>query len=272
AGSAVVTTVSLLAIPSRWLPIGQGTAEVVLIIGMAVGIDYTLFYLRREREERAAGATFHAALRTAAATSGRALVVTGVAVMIALAGLLFTGISMFTGFAIGTMLVVGVAVAGSLTALPALLSLLGPWADRGRVPFLGKGRTRAEQSRLWSAVVGRVVRRPVAWGGVAPIALAALAAPAFGPRVGNPGRNLPTTPPAVGRLEMIQHDFPGGRAPAQVIVSGPGVQSSAMNGAISGIERAAAAGGAIRGPVTVQSVGRGRGVLISVPLAGTAAG
>ena len=148
AGTAVITTVSLLAIPSRWLPIGQGTSEVVLIIGMAVGIDYTLFYLRREREERAAGATFHDALRTAAATSGRAIVVSGLTVMISLAGLLFTGIDMFTGFAIGTMMVVGVAVVGSLTALPALLvaarTVVGP--GQGPVPRQGQDAGRAIQA------------------------------------------------------------------------------------------------------------------------------
>jgi RND superfamily putative drug exporter len=271
AGTAVTTTVSLLAIPSRWLPIGQGTSEVVLIIGMAVGIDYTLFYLRREREERAAGAGFHDALRTAAATSGRAIVVSGLTVMISLAGLLFTGIDMFTGFAIGTMLVVGVAVVGSLTALPALLALLGPWADRARVPFLGKGRTRAEQSRLWSAVVERVVRHPVAWGGLAVIALAALAAPALGMRVGQPAINLPSSLPVVRTLDHIQRDFPGGPAPAQVVVAGPGVQTAAMQRAITGIEGAAVAGGPIHGPVTVQAAGHGRGMVISVPLAGTAA-
>ncbi len=271
AGTAVITTVSLLAIPSRWLPIGQGTSEVVLIIGMAVGIDYTLFYLRREREERAAGATFHDALRTAAATSGRAIVVSGLTVMISLAGLLFTGIDMFTGFAIGTMMVVGVAVIGSLTALPALLALLGPWADRGRVPFFGKGRTRAEQSRLWHAVVGRVVKRPVVWGGAALLALGALAAPALGMRIGNPAINLPSSLPVVRTLEAIQHDFPGGPAPAQVVVAGPGVRSPAMSRAIAGIEAAAAAGGPVHGPVTVQPAGNGRGLLISVPLAGTAA-
>src|SRR6185437_6001751 len=153
---------------------------------MAVGIDYTLFYLRREREERAAGASFHDALRTAAATSGKAIVISGLTVMISLAGLLFTGISMFTGFAIGTMVVVGVAVIGSLTALPALLSLLGPWADRGRIPFLGKGRTHARQSRLWGALVTKVVRRPVIWGGLAVAALAALALPALGMRLSSP--------------------------------------------------------------------------------------
>jgi RND superfamily putative drug exporter len=271
AGTAVVTTVSLLAIPSRWLPIGQGSSEVVLIIGMAVGIDYTLFYLRREREERAAGASFHDALRTAAATSGRAIVVSGLTVMISLAGLLFTGIDMFTGFAIGTALVVGVAVIGSLTALPALLALLGRWADRGRVPLLGKGRTRAGQSRLWSAVVGRVVRHPAVWGGVALLGLAALAAPALSMCIGQPAINLPSSLPVVRTVELIQHDFPGGPSPAQVVVEGPGVHSGAMRRALGRLQADAAAGGPIHEPVTAQSAGHGRGLVISVPLAGTAA-
>ena len=269
AGSAVMTTVSLLAIPSRWLPIGQGTSEVVLIIGMAVGVDYTLFYLRREREERAAGASFHDALRTAAATSGRAIVVSGITVMISLAGLLFTGIDMFTGFAIGTICVVGVAVAGSLTALPALLSLLGPWADRARIPFLGKARTRAGHSRLWAALVGRVVRRPLVWGGVAVAALGAMALPALGMRIGSPVINLPSSLPVVRTLAMISRDFPGGPAPAQIVVSGSGVASPAMGRALAELRSAADhRAGPIHGPVSVLPVGAGHGLLITVPLAG----
>ncbi|HXS62609.1 MAG TPA: MMPL family transporter [Streptosporangiaceae bacterium] len=272
AGTAVMTAVSLMAVPSHWLPIGQGTSEVVLIIGMAVGIDYTLFYLRREREERAAGASFHDALRTAAATSGRAIVISGLTVMISIAGLLFTGITMFTGFAIGTMIVVGVAVVGSLTALPALLSLLGPWADRGRVPFLGKARTRADRSRLWSALVTRVVRRPLVWGGIAVFALVALAFPALSMRLGNPSINLPTSLPIVRTLSMIQRDFPGGPAPAQVVVAGPGVQSAEMTSAVAKLTRLAESGGPIHGPVTALPVGAGDGELISVPLAGASSG
>lgn len=271
AGTAVAATISLLAIPSRWLPIGQGTSEVVLIIGMAVGIDYTLFYLRREREERAEGASFHDALRTAAATSGKAIVISGLTVMISLAGLLFTGISMFTGFAIGTMVVVGMAVIGSLTALPALLSLLGPWADRGRIPLLGKGRTHARQSRLWSSLVTQVVRRPAIWGGLAVAALAVLALPALGMRLGSPAINLPSELPVVRTLELIQRDFPGGPAPAQVVIAGPGVRSQAMTHAISDLQALASPDGAIRPPVTVLPVGAGRGLLISVPLAGSSA-
>jgi len=272
AGTAVTATVSLLTIPSRWLPIGQSTSEVVLIIGMAVGIDYTLFYLRREREERSAGASFHDALRTAAATSGRAIVVSGLTVMISLAGLLFTGIDMFTGFAIGTMTVVGVAVVGSLTALPAVLSLLGPWADRGRIPFLGKARTRADRSRLWGALVTRVVRRPVIWGGVSVLALAALALPALSMRLGSPSIDLPSNLPVVRTLALIQRDFPGGPAPAQVVVAGPGASSQQMASALAELKEAARSGGPIHGPVTALPVDAGHGALISVPLAGASSG
>ena len=135
AGSAVAAAVSLLAIPSRWLPVRSGTSEVVLILGMAVGVDYCLFYLRREREERAAGRSAAQALQVAAGTSGRAIVISGLTVMISLAGLFLSGIDLFTGMAFGTITVVGVSVAGSLTVLPALLSLLGDWSDRGRLPL-----------------------------------------------------------------------------------------------------------------------------------------
>jgi putative drug exporter of the RND superfamily len=269
AGTAVMTAVSLLAIPSRWLPIGPGTSEVVLIIGMAVGVDYTLFYLRREREERTAGATFYAALRTAAATSGRAIVVSGLTVMVSMAGLLFTGIDMFTGFAIGTITVVGVAVAGSLTVLPAVLSLLGPWADRGRIPFLGKARTQARRSRLWTALVGKVVRHPAWWGALAVAVLGGLAIPALGMRIGSPAINLPSSLPVVRTIEQIQHDFPDRPGPAEIVVTGSGVRGAQLARAIGELRARAAAGGPVRLPVTTLLVGAGRGMLVSVPLAGS---
>ena len=143
AGTAVISAISLLAIPSHWLPIDSTTSSIVLLVGMAVGIDYSLFYLRRTREERAAGHDTTEALRIAAGTSGRAIVVSGLTVMVALAGLFLTGIDVFSGVAVGTILVVGVAVLGSLTFLPAILSMLGKWTERGRIPFLGRRRTVA---------------------------------------------------------------------------------------------------------------------------------
>jgi RND superfamily putative drug exporter len=268
AGSAVMVAVSLLAIPSRWLPMGSSTSEVVLIIGMAVGVDYSLFYLRREREERAAGASTTQALRTAAATSGRAILVSGLTVMISLAGLLLTGIDLFTGIAVGTIMVVGVAVAGSLTFLPALLSLLGSWADRGRIPFLGRHRTQARPSRLWAALVRQVVRRPLIWGGAAALVLLAMTAPAFGMRTGSPAIDLPSRLPAVQTLGQIERAFPGRPDPAQVVVTGADLSSPDMRAAVAALQARATAGGVIHQPVTAQLVSGGRGLVISVPLAG----
>jgi putative drug exporter of the RND superfamily len=268
AGSAVAATISLLAIPSRWLPIRSGTAEIVLILGMAVGVDYSLFYLRREREERAAGRSPADALRVAAATSGRAIVISGLTVMISLAGLFLSGIILFTGMAFGTITVVGVAVVGSLTVLPGLLSMLGDWADRGRIPFLGRRRTAARPSRLWAALVRRVVRHPVAWGGAAAIAMLALAAPALGMRLGNPIVDLPGNVVVAQTLDKISVAFPGRPAPAEVVVTGQDLGGPRIRAAVVALEDRASASGPIRPPITVTTVASGRGLVIDVPLAG----
>jgi putative drug exporter of the RND superfamily len=273
AGTAVISAISLLAIPSHWLPVGNTTSSVVLLIGMAVGIDYSLFYLRREREERAAGRSQDEALRIAAATSGRAIVVSGLTVMISLAGLFLTGIDIFTGFAIGAIVVVGVAVLGSLTVLPAMLALLGPWVDRARVPFLGRKRTAAGRSRLWGGLVRKVVARPVVYGGVAAIALLALAAPAVSMRLTDPGlHDLPTGIPVVRTLLAVQQAFPGGPAPAEVVVTGQGLQSAPVRQAILALQARATKNGPIREPVTATLLSHGQVLDISVPLAGAGTG
>jgi RND superfamily putative drug exporter len=151
--TSALTATWLLAIPGHWLPVGSETSTVVLLVGMAVGIDYSLFFLRRQREERARGAEPHQAIASAARTSGRAIVVSGLTVMTALAGLFLTGYALFTGMAIGAIVVVGIAVTGSLTVLPALLSWLGDRVDKGRVPFLGRRRAAAPPSKAWSTLV-----------------------------------------------------------------------------------------------------------------------
>jgi putative drug exporter of the RND superfamily len=268
AGTSVTTALALLNVVSQWLPVQSSTAEVVLLIGMAVGVDYSLFYLRREREERAAGASTSEALRIAAATSGRTILVSGLTVMTALAGLFLSGYDVFSGIALGTIAVVGIAVLGSLTVLPAVLSWLGPRADRGRIPFLGRRRTAARPSRVWAALARSVVRRPAIWGGAAALALLALAAPALSMRIGEPTVDLPAGNPVLQTYDAIATAFPQSPSPAQVVVSGTGVDSPAMRGAISALQARAAAGGPIHSPVTVTSVGGGRGLVLGVPLAG----
>jgi RND superfamily putative drug exporter len=269
AGTSVAAAISLLAIPSRWLPVGSTTSSVVLLVGMAVGIDYSLFYLRREREERAAGADTYTAVRRAAATSGRAIVVSGLTVMISLAGLFLTGIDVFSGLAVGTIMVVGITVLGSLTALPAALSLLSSWVDRGRIPFLGRRRTAARPSRVWAALARRVVAKPVLFGGAAALALAALAVPALSMRLANPGfRDLPTTVPVVQSLLATQRAFPGGPSPAEVVVTGDNLTGPAVRHAITALQGRAAASTLLRQPVTTALLDHNQVMVISVPLAG----
>ena len=275
AASAVITAISLLAIPGHWLPVGQDASEVVLLIGMAVGVDYSLFYLRREREERAKGATVGEALRIAAGTSGRAIVVSGLTVMIALAGLFLAGAAVFTGIAVGAITVVGVAVIGSLTFVPALLSWLGRWADRGRIPFLGRRRTAARPSRMWAALVRRVVRRPLVWGGVAAVAMLALAAPALGMRLAYPASDVPSNVPIVATVDRIQQAFPQTPSPAEVVVTGADLAGPAVRDAITELQARASANGPIREPVTVSPVGgwvghryASQALIVDVPLAG----
>jgi RND superfamily putative drug exporter len=271
AGTAVISAISLLAVVSRLVPIDSITSSIVLLVGMAVGIDYSLFYLRRVREERTAGASTRDALRTAARTSGRAIVAAGLTVIACLAGLFMTGFQAFDGIAIGGMLVVGVAVLGSLTFLPALLSLLGKATDKARVPFLGRRQATARPSRLWKFVVRAVVRRPLALGGLAAIALLALASPLLTLHLQDPGLNeLPNKVPIVRTLDAITTAFPGGPEPAEVVVTGSDLGTPQVSAALAGLRSAAAAShGVLREPITTTTYNHDQILLINVPLAGS---
>jgi RND superfamily putative drug exporter len=266
--TALTAALGVLTAVGHWLPVSGSAFEVVVIVGMAVGVDYSLFYLRREREERAAGRSFDEALRIASRTSGRTILVSGLTVMAAMSGLFMVGAGPFTGMAVGTIAVVGIAVIGSLTALPALLSWLGPKADAGRIPFLGRKRAAARPSRFWGALARRVVARPLAWGGLAAVALLALAAPALGLRLGEPTVDAPRGAAVVQTMNAIQRAFPQAPAPAEVVVSGTDVTGPAVAKAVDALRARAAAGGEIRDPVTVARVGGGRALVVGVTLAG----
>jgi putative drug exporter of the RND superfamily len=273
AGTAVITAISLLSIPDRLFPIDPLTQPIVLLVGMAVGVDYSLFYLRRVREERTAGATTQEALRAAARTSGRAIVAAGLTVMGCLAGLFVAGFQAFDGIALGTVIVVAVSVLGSLTFLPALLSLLGKATDKARVPFLGRRQAVARPSRLWRAVVTAVTRRPLALGGFAAVALLALATPLAGLHLQDAGLDAyPNSVPVVRTLNTILTDFPGGPAPAEVVVTGDNLTGPQFSHAVTALNQAATAThGQLREPITAASFSGGHVVVINVPLAGNTA-
>ena len=146
--TGVMSTLGVVAGVSHISPVSDAIGEVILLVGMAVGVDYALFCLRREREERARGTSPEAALQAAAATSGRSVLISGLTVIVAMAGMYLTGDSTFASFATGTILVVAVAMIGSLTVLPALLSALGDRVMNGRVPLLATRRDSGRELHL----------------------------------------------------------------------------------------------------------------------------
>ncbi|MBW6433305.1 MMPL family transporter [Actinoplanes hulinensis] len=268
AATAVLAGLGVLGLVGTVIPANSTVSSVVLLIGMAVGVDYSLFYLRREREERAAGKDAAEALKISARTSGHAVVVSGITVVLSLAGLFLAQIDTFNGMAIGTIIVVSLAVLGSVTVLPAMLSLLGRRVDALRLPFLGRSRTTATTSRGWSAIAGGVTRHPVVFGGIALIALVALALPAFGMKLSEPGQldSLPRSIPAVDAGVRLQQAFPGGADPAQVVVRGAGATTGAADQAVEELRRQAATSDLLGDQISANPVGD---VLsIKVPLAG----
>jgi putative drug exporter of the RND superfamily len=266
--TSLIAALGVLTFVSHLLPVFGEVYEVVVIVGMAVGVDYSLFYLRREREERASGRSFPEALRTASRTSGRTILVSGVTVMAALFSLFLVGGGPFAGIAAGTIAVVSIAVVGSLTVLPALLAWLGPRSDAGRIPFLGRRRAAARPSRAWAALARGVVGRPVLCGGLAAVALLALAAPALGLRIGEPPIDAPYDFPAVQTLLKIEQAFPQAPGPAQVVVTGSDVTGPKVAAAVDALRARTSAGGPVRGPVTVTPIGSGRALVVDVQLAG----
>jgi putative drug exporter of the RND superfamily len=267
--TALTAAIGVLTLVSHALPVNSASYEVLVVIGMAVGIDYSLFYLRREREERARGRSHDEALRIAAGTSGRTILVSGLTVMAAMAGLFLSGVAQFEGIAIGTIAVIGMAVAGSLTVLPALLSWLGPKADAGRIPFLGRRRAAARPSRAWAALARAVVARPLAWGGVAVVAMLALATPALGMRLGQPAVDAPKSLPVVQTMDAIEQAFPQAPAPAVIVVTGTDVTGPKVAAAVNALRARTSPDGPVRGPVTETAIDGGRALVVDVQLAGS---
>ncbi|MGZ4332567.1 MAG: MMPL family transporter [Solirubrobacteraceae bacterium] len=251
--TAVAAALGITELISHLLHVDPSIQEVILLIGLAVGIDYSLFYLRREREERAKGRAPAEALQVAAATSGRAVLISGLTVIIAMTGMFLMGNQTFTSFGIGTVLVVAIALVGSLTVLPAVLSKLGDRVDRGRIPFLHRRRARNGQSRVWAAIIDRVLRRPLLWGGVAAALLVALAIPAFSLHTVNSGiQGLPQDLTVVKVYNRVQAKFPGGGGPAVVVISAPDVTKPRVTAGIAALKRAALATGVMHEPMMVD--------------------
>ena len=267
--TAVIATFGLVALSSHFLPMAQQAPAIVLLIGLAVGVDYSLFYLRREREERAAGRGQRAAVEAAAATSGRSVLISGLTVMTAMAGMFLTGDEIFASLGVATILVVAVAVLGSLTVLPALLCRLGDNVDRPRVPLVSRLRRDDGESRIWGAIVDQVMRRPLLSVVLAGGLLVALAIPAFQLRMVTAGPDtFPESLPVVQTYDRMQQAFPGTALPANVVVKAPDVNAPVMQAAIQRLQERALASGRMHDPITVDVNKDATVANITVPIDG----
>ena len=254
--SAVAGTVGLLGPVSQLYALPADVADLVVIIGLAVGVDYAMFYTRRMMEERDRGHSVASALEIAAATSGRAVLISGMTVMTAMAGLLFAGNPIFVGFGIATMLVVAAAVLGSLTFLPAMLSFLGQkgWLEKGRVPYVAKRRHKAKgESRVWNAVLTRVLKRPLASTLIAGGVLVALCIPALGIQLKQPGFDgYSRSQPVIQTYDRVQAAFPGGAVPATTVIKAADVTAAPVQAAIEQLRARALATGQLSEPFSVE--------------------
>ena len=267
--TAVAAAIGLLGPISQILPMEETVNSVVLLIGLAVGVDYSLFYLRREREERARGRSEEAALEAAAATSGRAVLVSGLTVMAAMAGMYFGGASTFVSFATGTILVVAISVIGSLTVLPAILSKLGDKVNKGRVPFL-KPERRTGEPRVWSWVLDRVLKRPIASILVAGGVLVTLAIPVFHIHTADSGIDgLPRSLEVVQTYDRMQAAFPGEQFTADIVLEGNNLDRDQIQAAAADLREVARESDQFNEPVTVDVSPDKQVAVLEVPLAGT---
>ncbi|WP_026240447.1 MMPL family transporter [Parafrankia discariae] len=293
--TAFVGALGVVAFSSRLLPTDETATSVMLLIGLAVGVDYALFYIRREREERAAGHSPRRALEIAADTSGHAVLVSGLTVAVSMAGLLLTGLSVFSGIAGGTVIVVLIAVLGSLTVLPAVLSWLGDRVELLRLPWHRRAATRADAAAVAATtasttaeanttgtttpagadltrpgLMGRLLRRPgivaVVTGGL----LILLAVPALGLRTVEPGMDdIPDDLPIMQTYDRVQAAFPGEQTAAVIVVSAADVRAPRAAGAIDALRERALASGVMYEPITTEISRDGQVAKISIPIAGS---
>jgi uncharacterized membrane protein YdfJ with MMPL/SSD domain len=234
--TSVMAALGLATLASHITPMDANLPAVILLIGLAVGVDSSLFYLRGEREERARGRSETAALEAAAATSGRAVLISGATVIVAMAGMLISGDKSFISFAQGTILVVAIAMFASLTVLPAMLSWLGDRVERGRVPFIGRWRRPAGESRFWASLTDRVMRHPglsiVLAGGL----LVALAVPAIGLKSVTSGIDeLPQDIPVITTYNNVRDVFPTEGVTATVVVEADDTRAAPVAAGIDGL-------------------------------------
>ena len=269
AGTSVAATVGILAPISYLIHADSTVTSMIVLIGMAVGVDYSLFYLKREREERAKGHSGRDAVEIAAQTSGHSILVSGGAVICSLAGLFLIGDTTFNSLAVGAIVVVAVAVLGSITVLPALLSKLGRWVDRPRVPLLHRLTRRVGTGAISGRVLGPVTRHPLIALVLSGVVVVLLAIPALGMKTHS--ANLETLPASILEVQTMRDlsaAFPSEGTTADLVVRGSAQQQEEVAGALAKLDAAADKSELFRStgePLQVSDDGRTTVLTLGIP-------
>ena len=261
AGIAIVVALALAALVGQAFELSFFVVNMLTGMGLALGIDYSLFVLSRFREERTRGVEKLEAIAAAGATSSRAVLFSGGAVVLALLGMVLVPDLILRSLGLGAILVAAIAVLAALTLLPAVISLLGDRVNALRVPLVG--RSAASEGRFWGRILRSVMRRPVAALALSVAVLLAAAVPYLGMERGFSGVSaLPDRFISKQGFDAYTEEFGGGGAtePAQIVVRGE------ANGAIADL-RSLLARDETFGPSTVEQ-GEGGVTLVSAPVLG----
>ncbi|MGH3082174.1 MAG: MMPL family transporter [Gaiellaceae bacterium] len=267
--ASIVVALALVALLAQAYELSVFTQNMLIGMGLALGIDYSLFTVSRFREERLQGREERDAIATAGATAGRAVLFSGIAFVLAMLGLLLVPSTIFRSLAAGAILVGIVSVVAALTLLPAVLALLGDRVNALRIPFFGRAAEQAgREGRFWGAIVDRVMRRPVASLVLAVGLLLALAAPVLALNTGTSGAaTLPDRFESKQGYLLLREEFPKeSTEPVEIAVAGE-VRGAAVEGALPRLEQELARRG-IFGESTVEANEAGTVARVTVPIAG----
>jgi putative drug exporter of the RND superfamily len=267
--ASIVVALALVAVLAQAYDLSVFTQNMLIGMGLALGIDYSLFTLSRYREERLRGREKPDAIATAGATAGRAVLFSGFAFVLAMLGLLLVPSTIFRSLAAGAILVGIVSVVAALTLLPAVLALLGDRVNALRIPIVGRAAEQAgREGRFWGAIVERVMRRPVPSLVAAAGLLLALAAPVLALDTGTSGAaTLPDRFESKQGYLLLREEFPKqSTEPVEIAVAGD-VRGSAVEAALARLEQELA-----RRPIFGESVletnEAGTVARVTVPIAG----
>ena len=264
---SIFAALGVATVLSQVYPMVDFLAQVVLLMGMAVGVDYSLFIVSRYRSERKEGKQKLEAITAASNTTGRAVFYAGVTVLLSLAGLILTDNPIFVSMALGMIIVVSLALAGSLTLLPAMLAVLGDKVDALRLPIIG--RDGDNSGGIWGKIADKVLARPVILATVTFGLLIALAIPAFSLNLGFSRGSDAFNDAVEGKraLQLLEQHFSAGLAqPAYVIVEDPDVNSAAVQGTVSSLIKALEQDDAFMAPFNIRVNRQGNLLFVEAPL------